>query len=96
VRFAGSGEAMAEDNGKLAMIDQLTEVFLIQLPRYTMQARETETGMLSGLAHTQLVKAIKAIHAAPEQNRSLESLANLASIIALFMTLIPKTPAISI
>ena len=73
-------EAMAEDNGKLAMMDRLTEVFLIQLLRYAMQAGVVETGMLSGLAHPQLSKAIKAIHEAPEQSWSLESLAKLASM----------------
>ena len=73
-------EAFHDENGKLAMMDRLTEVFLIHLLRYAMQAGVVETGMLSGLAHPQLSKAIKAIHEAPEQNWSLENLASIASM----------------
>ncbi|PCI81683.1 MAG: AraC family transcriptional regulator [SAR86 cluster bacterium] len=68
-------EAANEESGKSAMMDRLTEVFIIQLFRYVMNNDIVQQGMLSGLAHPQLSKAIMAIHEEPEKNWSLEELA---------------------
>lgn len=73
-------EAFAENNGRLAMMDRLTEVFIIHLLRYAMDNGMVEAGMLSGLAHPQLSKAIMAIHGAPENNWPLETLAELSAM----------------
>lgn len=73
-------EAFEDNNGRLAMMDRLTEVFIIHLLRHTMDAEIVEAGMLSGLAHPQLSKAIIAMHNAPEKNWPLEALAELSAM----------------
>lgn len=73
-------EAFEDNNGRLAMMDRLTEVFIIHLLRYAMKSGIVEAGMLSGLAHPQLSKAIVAMHDAPEKNWPLETLAELSAM----------------
>lgn len=73
-------EAFTDESGRLAMMDRLTEVFIIHLLRHAMNKRLVETGMLSGLSHPQLSKVIKAIHRHPENNWSLEMLAEIANM----------------
>lgn len=73
-------EAFEDNNGRLAMMDRLTEVFIIHLLRYAMSTGIVEAGMLSGLAHPQLSKAIVAMHDAPEKNWPLETLAELSAM----------------
>lgn len=73
-------EAFEDNNGRLAMMDRLTEVFIIHLLRYAMKSGIIEAGMLSGLAHPQLSKAIVAMHDAPEKNWPLETLAELSAM----------------
>ncbi len=73
-------EAFADNNGRLAMMNRLTEVFVIHMLRYVMDTGLVEAGMLAGLAHPQLSKAISAIHEAPENNWSLETLAELSAM----------------
>ncbi len=74
------GEAFTEENGRLAMMDRLTEVFIIHLLRHAMENNLVASGMLSGLSHPQLSKAIIALHQAPQNHWSLESLAELSAM----------------
>lgn len=73
-------EAFEDNNGRLAMMDRLTEVFIIHLLRYAMESGIVEDGMLAGLAHPQLSKAIMAMHDAPGENWPLETLAELSAM----------------
>lgn len=73
-------EAFAEKDGRQTMMDRLAEVFVIHLLRYVVDQGLMEKGMLAGLANPRLAKAIMAIHAAPQQNWSLESLAELCAM----------------
>ncbi len=73
-------EAFAEENGRLAMMDRLTEVFIIHLLRYAMDSGLVKQGLLSGLSHPQLAKAIRAIHDAPDRGWALEELAELSAM----------------
>lgn len=73
-------EAFEDNNGRLAMMDRLTEVFIIHLLRYAMESGIVEDGMLAGLAHPQLSKAIMAMHDAPGGNWPLETLAELSAM----------------
>ncbi|MGK9065324.1 cupin domain-containing protein [Stutzerimonas chloritidismutans] len=68
-------EAEASNCGRQAMLDRLFEVLLIQLLRQLMENGSTQVGLLAGLAHQQLRRAIAAIHQAPERNWSVETLA---------------------
>lgn len=73
-------EAEANNCGRQAMLDRLFEVILIQLLRQLMESGSTQVGLLAGLAHLQLRRAIVAIHQEPEKNWSVESLAALAGM----------------
>lgn len=73
-------EAFTEENGRLAMMDRLTEVFIIHLLRFAMDSGLVKQGLLSGLAHSQLSKPIRAVHANPEKPWALEDLAELAAM----------------
>jgi len=71
-------EAFHERSGRDAMMNRLTEIFLIQLLRHVMDAGILSQGMLAGLSHPQLAKVITALHQAPEDAWTLETMAALA------------------
>ncbi len=71
-------EAFHERSGRDAMMDRLTEIFLIQLLRHMMDSGKLSQGMLAGLSHPQLAQVITALHQHPEQQWTLESMASLA------------------
>lgn len=73
-------EAFSDNDGRLAMMDRLAEVFVIHLLRYVLEQNLVHQGMLAGLTNPKLSKAIMAIHAAPEKNWSLEELATVSTM----------------
>lgn len=73
-------EAEATNCGRQAMLNRLFEVLLIQLLRQLMESGSANVGLLAGLAHLQLRRAIVAIHEAPATHWSVESLAALAGM----------------
>ena len=68
-------EAVAQYCGRQAMLDRLFEVVLIQVLRQLMEQGKTQVGMLAGLAHPQLRKALVAMHEEPQKEWSLTDLA---------------------
>ena len=73
-------EAEANNCGKQVLLDRLFEVLLIQLLRQLMQSGFANVGLFAGLAHTQLQKAIVAMHQTPDKSWSVEELAALAGM----------------
>lgn len=73
-------EAFTDNDGRLAMMDRLAEVFVIHLLRHVLEQDLVNEGMLAGLTHPKLSRAIMAIHASPAQNWSLEALAELSAM----------------
>lgn len=73
-------EAKSCNCGRQAVIDRLFEVVLIQLVRHMMEEGSTRVGLLAGLAHPQLKRAIVAMHDAPERNWRVEDLAAVAGM----------------
>jgi len=71
-------EAFHERSGRQAMMDRLTEIFLIQLLRFVMDSGTLAQGMLAGLSHPQLANVITALHQSPENAWTLETMASLA------------------
>jgi AraC-like DNA-binding protein len=67
-------EASAHYCGRQALLDRLFEVVLIQVLRHLMESGQARAGMLTGLSHPQLRKAIVAIHEEPQKEWSLEQL----------------------
>lgn len=66
--------------GRQAMLDRLFEVVLIQVLRQLMERGNARAGVLAGLAHQRLWLALIAMHEQPEQEWSLESLADAAGM----------------
>jgi AraC family transcriptional regulator, alkane utilization regulator len=73
-------EAIAHNCGRQAMLDRLFEVVLIQLLRHLIEDGSAQVGMLAGLTHPQLRRALVAIHEAPERSWTVESLATVAGM----------------
>ncbi|UUA71194.1 AraC family transcriptional regulator [Cellvibrio sp. QJXJ] len=73
-------EAEANNCGRQTVLDRLFEVILIQLLRGLMESDSPQLGLLAGLAHTQLRRAIVAMHEKPEEDWSVERLAKIAGM----------------
>lgn len=73
-------EAFGNNCGRHALVDRLFEVVLIQVLRHLMETRQMDGGMLAGLSHPKLRKAMVSMHEQPEQDWSLESLARISGM----------------
>lgn len=73
-------EATGQCCGRKVMLDRLFEVLLIKILRKLMERGQVKAGMLAGLAHPQLQRAIVAMHEKPEREWTLEELANAANM----------------
>lgn len=73
-------EALGQKYGRQITVDRLLEVLVIQLLRKIVDEGLISTGLLAGLAHPQLSKAMVALHEAPADPWTLESLAAVAGI----------------
>ena len=70
----------AQRCGRLALIERLFEVVMIQVLRQLMERGEVQGGLLSGLSHPRLRNALVAMHEAPADAWTLESLAQAAGM----------------
>lgn len=91
-------EAFAENHGNRAAVTLLLQLLLVMLFRYCVRQGLTDTGLLAGLAEPRLARVLKDMHGAPEQNWSVESLADAAGMsranfAALFRARIGLPPA---
>lgn len=66
--------------GSDAVVDKLSEILFIHVIRAFMLQQESNTGLLSALAHPQINKSIQEVHRRPEFQWSLESLAVIAGM----------------
>ena len=73
-------EAEARNCGRQAMLDRLFEALLIQILRTLMEQGLVQGGMLAGMAHPQLRRALVALHEAPQRLWSLAGLAAQAGM----------------
>lgn len=73
-------EAFGTAEGRQAVIDRLSEVVFVHFLRQALAAGQTEPGLLAGLAHPQLRKAITAMHAEPARSWTLDDLAAAAGL----------------
>jgi AraC-like DNA-binding protein len=73
-------ESAGDHCGRQAILDRLMEVLVILLLRELMDQGRIESGLLAGLADPRLARAINAMHAAPGNNWTLESLAAAANM----------------
>ena len=73
-------EAASDNCGRREMIDRLFEVVLIQVLRHLMEAGQLQSGMLAGMSHARLRRALVAMHERPGERWSLEDLADVAGM----------------
>lgn len=73
-------EAANPQCGRQAVIDRLFEVLVIQLIRKLMNDGAVNAGLLAGMAHPQLAKALVALHEDPARAWTLETLAGAAGM----------------
>ncbi|HBS62481.1 MAG TPA: AraC family transcriptional regulator, partial [Stenotrophomonas sp.] len=73
-------EAFAQRCGRQALLDRLFEVVLIQILRALMESGQLRVGLLAGMAHPRLRHALVAMHEAPAEEWTLESLAQRAGM----------------
>lgn len=73
-------EAFGSNCGRHVLIDRLFEVVLVQVLRHLMEAGQINGGMLAGLSHPRLRKALVAMHDRPEQEWSLDALASISGM----------------
>lgn len=73
-------EAAASHCGRQAMLDRLFEAVLIHILRELMVQGRVQAGMLAGMAHDRLRKALVAMHDMPQREWTLEDLADQAGM----------------
>ena len=73
-------EASSDKCGRQRVLDSLFEVLLVQVLRELMQQGQVASGMLAGMAHQKLRRALTAMHDKPAQAWSLEDLAAQAGM----------------
>jgi AraC-like DNA-binding protein len=73
-------EAFEQRCGRVAVIERLFEVVMIQVLRQLMESGEVRSGLLAGLSHPRLRNALVAMHETPAQEWTLEQLASQAGM----------------
>jgi len=73
-------EAFGAQCGRQSVIDRLFEVVLVHVLRRLMQTGAVRDGLLAGMSHPRLHKALVAAHEDPAKAWSLESLASCAGM----------------
>jgi AraC-like DNA-binding protein len=68
-------EAFNHYCGREALLDRLFEAVFIQLLRYLMETGAIRGGMLAGMSHPRLRRALVAMHEQPQQDWTLDALA---------------------
>jgi transcriptional regulator GlxA family with amidase domain len=62
------------------VVDRLCEVLLVHFVRYAVQEGHTQAGLLAGLGHPQLRKALVAFHSDPAHPWSLDEMAGSSGL----------------
>ncbi|MDX1737008.1 MAG: AraC family transcriptional regulator [Alphaproteobacteria bacterium] len=73
-------EALKPRCGGQAVINRLCEVVMIRLFRHVIESSEAGVGVMAGLSHIGISKALVKIHEKPEMDLSLEYLASLSAM----------------
>ena len=73
-------EAFEQRCGRVALVERLFEVVMIQVLRQLMESGGIRGGMLSGLSHPRVREALVAMHEAPARDWTLDALAREAGM----------------
>ncbi len=90
-------EAFTQRCGRRAIVNRLFEVAVIYILRALMNNATLDSGMLAGMAHPQLAKALVAMHETPSRAWTLDRLAKAAGMsrsafAAAFREIVGATP----
>ena len=90
-------EAGQELQGRQAVMNRLMEIFIINMMRSLIDHGSLSKGMLAGLMHPQLKYVLQNIHNTPQEQWSLEKMAELAAMsrskfAESFKDVVGKTP----
>lgn len=88
-------EAFDPRCGRVALIERLFEIVIIQVLRQLMESGELEGGLLSGLSHPRLRNALVAMHETPAQEWTLDELAMSLACRSVFATTFRETVGIT-
>lgn len=93
-----AAEALVARCGRQTALARLAEVIVLMVLRRTIDTGTTQPGLLAGLSHPALHRALAAIHDAPARTWRVEDLAALAGIsrsrfMALFRDIVGITPS---
>lgn len=91
-------ETAGDECGRDVVLNRLFELMLIQLLRQLIANQSIASGMMAGLAHKQLSRALTSLHNEPQRNWSVAELAehagmSRASFAAHFRDTVGVTPA---
>ncbi|MDH5834785.1 AraC family transcriptional regulator [Luteimonas kalidii] len=73
-------EAFEQRCGRVALVERLFEVVMIQVLRQLMESGGIRGGMLSGLSHPHVREALVAMHESPARDWTLDALAGEAGM----------------
>jgi len=73
-------EARQPGEGRMATLDRLFELLMIQILRHLLASKKIQGGMLAGMADLRLARALEAVHGRPEQAWTIETMASLAGM----------------
>ncbi len=73
-------EANANRCGRQKILDSLFEVLIVQVLRELMEQRQVASGLLAGMSHPKLRRALVSLHESPSKVWSLEELAAVAGM----------------
>ncbi|MGQ8365120.1 cupin domain-containing protein [Glaciecola sp. 1036] len=90
-------EAFSRSVTRAVMVDKLSEIFLFQILRYVLENELVKGGILAALTHPMMAKVISAMHNRPEENWTVDSLAEIAAMsrsrfAATFKSVVGVTP----
>lgn len=90
-------EAFGQRCGRMAVVNRLFEVVLVQLLRVLLEQGAVQHGLLAGLADPQLARVLVAIHGAPQEQWPLARMARIAALsrsqfAARFRAVLGQTP----
>ncbi|WP_316977131.1 AraC family transcriptional regulator [Shumkonia mesophila] len=73
-------EAFGRRCGRQAVLDRLCEVLVVRLLRHAIEQGAAAAGLLAGLAHPGLARALTVLHESPGETWTLERLAGVAGM----------------
>lgn len=90
-------EAFNSQAGQKIIVNKLGDIFLVQILRHVLNNGLVVQGMLSGMAHPQLSRIMKAIHEKPKAPWTVDSMAeealmSRAKFAALFKSTVGQSP----